>query len=245
MTRDGSAFDITVGPHVVRRAVRVSDPSALGAAIDALGVPRAQPVMVLIGGAGNLAANDSAVADAVIANALLPVAIERGAALVDGGTDSGIMRCAGQARVRLAAQIPLVGTAAIGTVSFAGNAAARSDAARLQPDHTHFVLVPGTDWGAESPWLPRVAHAIAAGRPVVTVLINGGAVSAEDVRRNLEANFPVVVVRGTGRLADQLASADAAATEHQDIVKHPRLHVTRDTGPESLRALLTRLLQDC
>ena len=175
-------FTVALEQGAVRRAVRVDDAAALSGAIDALGVPRPKPVIVLIGGAGKLAETDATTAAAVIEDAVVPVAIECGAVVVDGGTDSGIMRFAGRAQAKLAPLLPLVGVAAVGTVSFPGNTATRSDAASLQPDHTHFVLVPGLEWGAESPWLPRVAAVISEGSRVVTGLIIGGTVAAEAVR---------------------------------------------------------------
>jgi hypothetical protein len=226
-----------------RRAVRVDDPAALAGAIDALGVPRRRPVIVLIGGAGKLAGTDATTAAAVIEEAVVPVAVERGAVGVDGGTDSGIMRYAGRARAKLDPEFPLVGVAAVGTVTFPGNTASRDDAAPLQPDHTYFVLVPGSDWGAESPWLPRVAAVIAEKRPVVTVLINGGTVSAQDVRRSMQAGFPVIVVRGTGRLADDLANGGGASGDVSDIVKSPLVHISESARPEAVRRLMMTLLE--
>ena len=200
-------------------------------------------MIVLIGGAGKLTDVEATMAAAVVERTVVPVAVECGATLVDGGTDAGIMRYAGQARAKLASPIPLVGVAAIGTVTFPGNTETGADPATLQRDHSHFVFVPGTEWGAESPWLPRVAGVVAGNqRPVVTVLINGGAVSLEDVRASLQAGYPVVVVRGTGRLADQLA-ADAGQGEFADVVGSPHVHFTESGRAEAVRTLLLKVLK--
>jgi len=242
-TAPNAVFTVVLEPGVVRHAVQVADPAALPGAIDALAVPRPKPVIVLIGGAGKLADTDAAAATAVIESAILPVATERGAVMVDGGTDSGIMRFAGRARAKLAPEVSLVGVAAVGTVSFPGNTTTRSDAASLQPDHTYFVFVPGVEWGAESPWLPRVAAAIAEGRPVVTVLINGGSVSAQDVRASMQSGFPVVIARGTGRLADQLAEGGGSDSDLSDIVTSPLVHVSGSARPEAVRDIVVKLLQ--
>jgi hypothetical protein len=239
----GAVFSIGLRPDAARPAARVDETPALPGALDALGVPRRQPVIVLIGGAGKLGETDAAVAAAAIEAAVVPVAIERRAVVVDGGTDSGIMRFAGQARAKLDPSLTLVGVAAIGTVSFPGHRATRNDAAALQPDHTHFVLVGGAEWGDESPWLPRVGAAIAEGRPVVTVLINGGAVAAQDVRRSVQAGFPVVVVRGTGRLADELAGGGGSKDDRADIVRSSLVHISESARPEAVRPLIAKLLE--
>jgi len=83
----------------------------------------------------------------------------------------------------------------------------RADAAALDPDHTHFVLVPGERWGDESPWLAAVVGALAGSQPSVTVLVNGGEVALNDVAHSVRAGRPVFVVTGSGRTADLLAAA--------------------------------------
>jgi len=63
--------------------------------------------------------------------------------------------------------------AAEGTVHIPGGAA-NPDAAELERHHTHFVLVPGNEWGDESPWLADVADTLAAGEPSVTIVASSG-----------------------------------------------------------------------
>jgi hypothetical protein len=77
----------------------------------------------------------------------------------------------------------------------------------LEAHHTHFLFVPGEKWGDESPWLSMVATALAGSAPSATLLVNGGDVSRRDVALSLQARRPVVVVAGTGRLADELAAS--------------------------------------
>jgi hypothetical protein len=89
----------------------------------------------------------------------------------------------------------------------------REPAAPLEPAHTHFVLVPGSAWGDEAPWIARVAGAIADGRPSVTVLVNGGEIAWTDVAESTRAKRRVLAVAGTGRTADALASAVAGTSD--------------------------------
>jgi hypothetical protein len=92
-----------------------------------------------------------------------------------------------------------------------GDDAGPGDRAPLERNHSHFVLVPGSFWGDESPWLSRVATEIAGSAPSATVLINGGEIAFQDVAHSLEAHRPVLVIAGTGRTADRIA---AAAHDH-------------------------------
>lgn len=68
-------------------------------------------------------------------------------------------------------------------------------------------MVPGTDWGSESPWLSDLATQMALNAPALTLLINGGNVTLTDFQISLAAGRPVVVVVGSGRLADDIATA--------------------------------------
>jgi hypothetical protein len=76
---------------------------------------------------------------------------------------------------------------------------------------------------------------IAKGRSKsVTVLINGGKVSQNDVDEGLQAGRPLIVLAGTGRLADEIASQPIK----KDLVKIVPLHNRRLLG-ESLRSILS------
>jgi hypothetical protein len=125
---------------------------------------------------------------------------------VDGGTDAGVMQMMGQARAETAATFPLIGVTPAGKVALPDRIPS-SKVTALEPHHTHFVLVPGSNWGDESPWLARVASVLANGAPSVTVLVNGGENAWTDVSENLKANRPLLVIAGSGRLADTLAAA--------------------------------------
>jgi hypothetical protein len=188
-------------------AVCVDAAADLPRAIDALGIAVPRPVIVVVGGAGALADDDRRRLRPLFDDAILPVAGRLAAAVVDGGTRSGVMRALGESHARAGAGIALVGVAVTRTVRVPQLAVPSPDAADLDPDHTHFVLVPGTTWGDESPWLTLVARALAGPLPSVTVVVNGGEITLSDVAHSVAADRPVLVVDGTGRAADDLAAA--------------------------------------
>jgi hypothetical protein len=67
-------------------------------------------------------------------------------------------------------------------------------------------LVPGNEFGDETKWIVRAATMIAGEKnKSVTVLANGGKISQRDVEEGLKANRPLIVLSGTGRLADEIA----------------------------------------
>lgn len=183
-------------------AVLVQEERHLDRALAALGLDRGRPALVLVGGADDLP--DAQGLGPLFAE-IVALAERLRASVVDGGTDAGIMRLVGKARASARALFPLVGVAAEGTVVVPGGPPARDAAAPLEPNHSHFVLVPGSDWGDEVPWLGRVAEVLAGGAPTVTLLVNGGEVARRDVEASVEAGRAVVVVAGSGRTADDLA----------------------------------------
>jgi hypothetical protein len=186
----------------------------------------ARPVLVLVGGAGGMDQDDVHALDAVLRQAVLPAVDRLGAAVVDGGTDSGVMRVIGRARAAAGATFPLVGVAAEGTVVVPAGARPIDDAANIETNHTHLVLVPGRAWGAESPWIAQVADVLAAGKPSVTLLVNGGEIAYDDVRSSLERHRPVMVLAGTGRTADAIASARDAPVADPRAARIARSRLT-------------------
>jgi hypothetical protein len=186
--------------------VRVGDHRELPAALAAVGLRPPRPVLVLVGGAGGLAASDVDRLRPALCVGLVPVMQRLGAVGVDGGTRAGVMRLLGDLRTQAEASFPLVAVAAVGTVRMPGERV-RDDRAELDPGHTHVVLVPGRTWGDEAPWLARTATLLAGGSPSLTLLVNGGEISYADVARSLDAGRPVIAVAGSGRTADELAAA--------------------------------------
>lgn len=169
-----------------------------------------RPVIVLIG--GHILpehANITLQAIEVIAK----IAELLDAALICGGTDVGVMSAIGKSRGRNGYQFPLIGIAPEGSVTWpegprnSGLFLPGNEREQLEPHHSHFILVPGNEFGDETKWIVRAATMIAAGRnKSVTILANGGKVSQRDVEEGLSVNRPLIVLAGTGRLADEIAN---------------------------------------
>ena len=204
-------------------------------------------MLVLVGGAGGLGADDEAGMTVLIRDYLVPVVVRAGASVVDGGTNAGIMRAIGSARSDAGAQFQLVGVAATGTVPFPGDAPEDDAEAEVDSNHTHIVLVPGTDWGDESPWLSEVASALSAGYSSATLLVNGGEIAYADVQHSLTAGRPLIVLAGSGRTADAIASAagnPSADERAQRILASPLVRVVSLGTPDSLAAVLAAALTE-
>lgn len=182
----------------------------LRAAARRLGLPCGRPVLVLVGGAEGMTPDSQDTARRTVREVVLPVVEALGAVIVDGGTDSGIMRVIGTAVAEAGWSGPVVGVAVENMVSPPGEEP--SGRVPLEPHHTHALLVPGKDWGDESHVIAGLASTMAGDAPSATLLVNGGRIGRSDVDHSRRRDRVVVVLRGSGRLADELADSDADVT---------------------------------
>ncbi|MBD2462844.1 hypothetical protein H6G89_17530 [Oscillatoria sp. FACHB-1407] len=215
-------FQITFPNRAIATAVHLQTPATLPQTLQELGLPKRRRVLVVIGGASKLSTEDFNRVQLLFLEVLAPLAMKWGACVVDGGTDAGVMRLMGQARSTLKASFPLVGVAPVGLAVLPGQIAASPDAAPLEENHTHFLLIPGSNWGDESPWIADVATALAEDQPSVAILINGGEVSWKDASQNVQEGRAIITIAGSGRTADILAAVlrrQADDQRAQEIIK--------------------------
>ncbi len=200
------------------RGVQVIEANELRAALAVLGLRSPRPTVVVVGGAAGLEEARIDSLRPLFAVGIAPVMEEHGAVGVDGGTRIGVMRLFGEARAATKAMFPLVGVVAAGSVKLSQQQASRHTETVLEPNHTHFVIVPGDEWGTESPWIARTATVLAGNAPSITVLINGGQIAYSDVHQSVETGRQVVAIAGSGRTADVFVDALAGAPADERAV---------------------------
>ena len=94
--------------------------------------------------------------------------------------------------------------------------------------------------------MTSIVEAIAGDSPSLTILVDGGETAWEDVAESVRAGRQVVVVDGSGRVADILAAA-LAGTESEEralsLVSSGLLRaVGFDQGPTALREAAMRII---
>jgi SLOG in TRPM, prokaryote len=222
------------GPQVIR----LSDLSMLPEVLRSNGISTGRPVLACVGGAAGLLEKDLSALTELLRDDLIPAINRWAVTIVDGGTDSGIMRLVGRARLSLNCSFQLIGVAAAGTVRQPGSAEpVRDDAADIEPNHSHVILVPGDSWGDETPWLSAVVGAIAAGVSSATLVVNGGSVTMNDALTSLNAQRPVIILDGSGRAADEIARATDETSESEQanaIAASPLTRIVPMEQPERI-----------
>ena len=203
-----------------------------------LGFEHVQPVIVIVGGAGGMTDEDIARVQMFFEKHLMPFAAQKKAAIIDGGTSSGVMAAIGLARKSTGVDLPLIGVVARDIEDIQ---------TLLEPNHTHFILCPGNDWGHESEWIAAAASALAALQPSVTIMINGGKIAWKDARLNIKYGRPVLVAEGSGRTADVIATTSTGTAFDPDaiaILRTGKAHVANFfKAPERFMEKLNDLMK--
>ena len=178
-----------------------------GEILKALSIPQPNSLFIVIGGANNLDESTKATLLPLFSNGIAATAAEIGAVILDGGTRSGIMELMGQGVAEQEHQPLLLGVAPEGKVRYRSQPTQGIDEGKtpLDPHHSHFILVKGDQWGDETSTMFGIAHELADQSPVVTVLASGGDVAKQEVLQSVQRGWPILVITGTGQLADTLA----------------------------------------
>ena len=230
------------------KILKVDEDADYGRALLTAGLHGHTPTLLVIGGASKMTRESESKLLKFFNNTLADLSERAGITVLDGGTDAGVIHMMGQARQHISGQFNLVGVAPLDRVIFPiGTPPVSTDEedspVALEPHHTHFFLVPGENWGSESRWLANFSSVLAGSFPSMTLLINGGQVSLQDLKTNLELGRQVTIVAGSGRLADAVAGTISGATPSEDeTIKN--LVATYYPGQLSVFDLLKNSLDD-
>jgi hypothetical protein len=189
--------------------------------------------VVIGGGASLISEEDLQRLQRLFSEVLAPLAEELGLIVADGGTDAGVMRLMGNAREEISGTFLLVGVSPDGLVKLPDGGNISTELTDLESHHTHFFLVQGDQWGDESRWLAEIASQMAGDYPSVTVLINGGNIALVDAMENLRVHRPLLVIEGSGRLADEIAEA----INYPDQERRPEITELMEMGEITLFGL--------
>jgi hypothetical protein len=232
------------------RAVVITAPrdESVQAILKALDLAQPRALIMVFGGAKGLDDSRKTRLAELFIHAIAPAAAELGALIIDGGTQSGVMAMMGEAVARDGRRSHLWGIAPKGKITHPEIAGASpvSDGAPLEPNHSHFVLVEGNEWGDETGTMLELARAFNA--PSVAILVNGGAIAKDEALQSVRNGWPLLVIEGSGRFADELSAAVrdgqvAKSVKVREIARSGRValfHV--DDAAEKLRDELRRVL---
>lgn len=251
--QDNSNKEIVFSNGNRARLVAPAAGTPAASVLKALEIEQPKALIMIAGGAGGL---DEALRPRLVElfnHGIAPAAVGIDAMIIDGGTEAGVMAIMGECVAETGRNSVLLGVAPAGKVTYPGGPAEGSidDGASLDSNHSHFVLVESDEWGGETETMYELSEELSKEMPVLTILVNGGEVAKYEVLQSVCHGWAIIVIEGTGRLADEIAIAIREKTEPPGekmaaIVTYDRLvlfHIAE--GPEALAALIrTKLLQE-
>lgn len=190
------------------------------------GVPR--PAIFISGGASLMSDRDKQLTRNLFEKAIAPFAQRYNAVVIDGGTTSGVIEMMATARLKGGYTFPLLGIAPHKKVGYVGKAG-NEDGHDLCPGHSHFILVTGESYGAESEMIINLTHILAGGQQnragrtasALGIIVNGGEITQQEtlLATNKYVDMPLIVMEGSGRFADELADAVRTGETSQAIIR--------------------------
>ncbi|HEY0042178.1 MAG TPA: DUF4231 domain-containing protein, partial [Flavisolibacter sp.] len=199
------------------RIAPVAFPTAETKAADviaALHIPLPKAVIVSIGGAENLDATILPKLTQLYARGVARAALEANALVIDGGTQAGVMTLMGEGIASHGYRTTLIGVAPAVKVNYADK---ESDSeVFLEPNHSHFVLTEGKEWGNETAMLFQIVSTLTADGcsngtqdkiPAIVILSGGCDISKNEVVRAIRQKLPMIIIKGSGGLADEIVDA--------------------------------------
>ncbi len=195
-------FQIQLSRGRSAKALRAEPDADTAEVARALGLAEPRGLLMLAGGAGDMEDDQFRMLGPLMQQAGEAVSAA-GAMVIDGGTDAGVMALMGSALARAHETVEHIGVLPAKAQSVSGRRAEDM----LEPHHTCFVLVESDRWGGETALMYRLAELLSHKAPSVAVLVNGGQIALDEVEWNVRQARDVIVLRGSGRLADDLAAA--------------------------------------
>jgi hypothetical protein len=228
-------------------AMRADGPTELKAADGtvptraALGVRDQMPVLAIAGTTSDIDP-ELAVRILPVLKSVVDLAADAGIGLVTGGTDAGVFHLLGLALAAAPLRPPVVvGVAPDDLVAGSGGVPEHS---RVPVDATLDVLVrvPGHAWGDETEALSRLVGGLSGDRPSALLLVGGGDASRAEVVEHLARGRAVIVLSGSGRLADTLGDEVSPPDDLPALLAAGDVRTVSLDRPETVRRHLARVL---
>ena len=174
--------------------------------VEALELPSYESILVVSGGAAALETRLIQPLAELFKNGLVAAAVDTRALLIDGGTQAGIMELLGKEVRGSTPHVTLTGVTPLSKVNYPGHAGGSTP---LDPNHSRFILTDGAEWGDETDTLFRLAEILAIDKPgsCLVILAAGGDISKNEILQAVRRRLPIVIITGSGGLADVLTSA--------------------------------------
>lgn len=205
----------------------------------ALGLPRGRTVISVFGSTQDIE-TDLAAKLLPVLRSVVVTAARNGAVFVTEGTDRGVVHLLGMALQACEQRWPVVvGVAPSSKVHDLTESSTNGQVA-LEPNHSVAVIVPGSEWTDATPVLFRTIDAVRHKKPVIALVVGGE--SEKEIIDHLSGDNALLVLAGTGGLADRIATGDLTG-DLAVLVRSGKIFIVHvDEGAGKVVTALERLL---
>jgi hypothetical protein len=187
-----------------RRIAVSAAPGSVDHLLGQLDLPVQATTLVVNGGTSDDAEFPEAEVSAALRVAVQVLAARPGPVIVSGGTDAGLFRLLGGTVAELGFSGPVIGVVPAGKIT-------RVNGTPLEPHHSHVLMVDTDTWGGETSTMLEICRALGGRGRVLALVAGGGEQTLVEIDGHRTDRRPVIVLAGTGRLADDLASSGPTA----------------------------------
>ncbi|KAK3279022.1 hypothetical protein CYMTET_13074, partial [Cymbomonas tetramitiformis] len=173
--------------------------------------------------------------DLIFGRGIVRAAIQTRSVIVTSGLDLGVASHVGRANMDAFHKCPLLGVSPKGAVTWPGDARPHAPKCTpLESNHTHHLLVhTANDVAGVTKYRIDLIKELVRNRvlgpdgnesaplPVMVVVVNGSEAALMEVVQFVRVGWPVMVMKGTGGAADDIAHACAVIKD--EFVPNPRL----------------------
>ncbi|MCI0713699.1 MAG: hypothetical protein L0154_26310 [Chloroflexi bacterium] len=206
-------------------------------AITHLGLPPYKASIVVHSGAAGMEETDFKKLHNLLADGLATFAHDHNVLLIDGATDIGAAKTIGETRSVRSFKFPLLGITVSGGITYPGGPRPGHERFPLEENHTHFLILRAARFGDESGLI--VGAATAFNIPHLAMIINGGDIVKEEALMHTRQGTPLVVLKGSGRFADELAETTPLTYPKGAVIK---VFDSEQQSPQDLYNLLKDML---
>ena len=157
------------------------------AALAELDLPTRTTTLVINGETSDDAGFPSAEVRSALAAVISELSGRPGPVIISGGTDAGVFALLGDVVADLGFAGPVIGVVPAGKID-------GPEGTPLEPHHTDIVMVPGDEWGDETPTMLALCRELDRRGPVVVLIAGGGEQTMVEIEGHLADHRSVVVL---------------------------------------------------
>jgi len=187
-----------------RRIVVAAAPGSVDHLLADLDLPEPATTLVVNGGTSDDPDFPVEAVTVALRAVLAELSRRPGPVIISGGTDAGLFRQLGAVVAEVGFNGPVVGVVPAGKIN-------SPDGTTLERRHTHALLVAGDRWGDETMTMLELCRLLDRRGPAVALVAGGGSRTRVEIDGHRADHRPVLVLAGTGRLADELGAGPRPA----------------------------------